>query len=390
MRRTGRLLLGVLLLAGCGKGIVPAEHTSASIDPGPDPGKPSRTLSMVWLHHSTGDSILQGGLLEALKNNAVAFHEINYKQAVVDGYVIGDHTDPPDFPKTFNEPKHLSVVKSWGLPAGKQHDIIMFKSCFPASNIKDDAMLEDYKKWYQSLLPTFKAHPDILFIAMSTPPLTRWETKPDRAARARTWSRWITTEYAKDVRNVKVFDLFDALAIREGKDNASTLAPQFATARGDSHPSREGAQAVTRMFIPWFNRAVRAAGLLDPKGTPASAPASAPTATPSKPAGAALLVGAPSVGALPADPPLLPASTADLMKQAQEAYVAGNFRRAIELCQEVLKLEPGHKGALMILGASACRLKDTTLAKWAYDRLPPGKMRESLAQICARAGVELK
>jgi hypothetical protein len=377
MRRTSLLL--ALLLAGCGKGTVPVDHTSASIDPGPDPGKPPRTLSMVWLHHSTGDSILQGGLLDALKGNAVAFHDINYKQAVVDGYVIGDHTDPPDFPRTFNEPKHLSVVKGWGLPAGKQHDIIMFKSCFPSSNIKDDAALEEYKKHYLSLLPTFKAHPDILFIAMSTPPLTRWETKPDRAARARTWSKWVTTEYAKDLRNVKVFDLFDALAIREGRDNANTLVPQFATARGDSHPSREGAQAVTRMFIPWFNRAVRAAKIAD-----------APAAPPSRPTGAALLVGAPSVGALPADPPLLPASTADLMKQAQEAYVDGNYRRAIELCQQVLKLEPGHKQALMILGASACRLKDTTLAKWAYDRLPPGKMRESLAQICARVGVELK
>lgn len=291
--RAGLAVVAVgLLLAGCGKGAVPGDHTSFSLDPGPNPGWPSRVLSMVWLHHSTGDAILKGGLFEALTNNKITFHDINYKQAVVDGYVVGDHTDPPDFPKTFNEPKYFNVIKGWELGGGKQHDIIMFKSCFPSSDIKDDAMLEDYKKWYLSLLPTFKAHPDILFIAMSTPPLTRWETRPDRAARARAWSKWITIEYAKDVRNVKVFDLFNALAILEGRPNADTLVPQFATARGDSHPNREGAQAVTRMFIPWLNRAVRAAGLvpIKPPATlpglkrlPASKPsASAPASAPAK------------------------------------------------------------------------------------------------------------
>jgi hypothetical protein len=259
----GAALVALGLLAACGKSVVPIDHTSLSLTPIADPGKPTRRLSLVWQHHSTGDAILEGGLLQALRDDNVDFYDINYKEAVVDGYVIGDHTDPQDFPKNFNTPRAFDVIKSWELKGSKkQHDIIMFKSCFPASNIKDDAMLEEYKKWYLSLLPTFRAHPEILFIAMSTPPLTRSTTKPDRAARARRWAKWITTEYAKDARNVRVFDLFGALAILEGKPDENTLAPQFAVGRRDPHPSREGAQAVTRMFIPWFNRAVREAGLV--------------------------------------------------------------------------------------------------------------------------------
>ena len=35
--------------------------------PALNPGKPPRPLSMVWLHHSTGDRLLRGGLLEALR-----------------------------------------------------------------------------------------------------------------------------------------------------------------------------------------------------------------------------------------------------------------------------------------------------------------------------------
>jgi hypothetical protein len=253
----------VLGVADCAKGSVPLDHTSLSLSPGADPGKPPQRLSMVWHHHSTGDSILNGGLLEALRADHIDFYDINYQEAVVDGYAIGDHTDPPDFPKNFNTPKYFEVIKRWELQDNKKpHDIVMFKSCFPASDIKDDAMLKNYQKWYLSLLPTFKNHPDILFIAMSTPPLVSQATTSDRAARARTWAKWITTEYAKNVKNVKVFDLFGALAILEGNPDQNTLASQFAAAKDDSHPTPAGAQAVTRMFIPWLNRAVREAGLV--------------------------------------------------------------------------------------------------------------------------------
>ena len=97
---------------------------------------------------------------------------------------------------------------------------------------------------------------------MSTPPLVKANTSTDAAGRARQWARWLTGEYASGVKNVKVFDLFEALAIADGKPDANTLVPQFASGRSDSHPSPEGARAVTRLFVPWLNRAVRDAGFL--------------------------------------------------------------------------------------------------------------------------------
>ena len=242
---------------------VPEQHTSVARSPGVDPGKPSRPLSMVWLHHSTGDRLLRGGLLEALRADGVDFHDINYEEATSDGdgYVIGDHTDIPDWPRTFNTPASFDVVRSWELAGGRQHDVVMFKSCYPNSRIASDARLEELKGHFDALLPTFAAHPDILFIPMSTPPLVKASTPPDAARRARTLSRWLTGEYPRDLKNLKVFDLFDALAITSGEAGGDTLAPQFATGLGDSHPSPEGARAVTRLFIPWFNRVVREAGL---------------------------------------------------------------------------------------------------------------------------------
>ncbi|PID38977.1 MAG: hypothetical protein CSB49_02815 [Proteobacteria bacterium] len=256
----GLVALVALPLGGC-KEVAPKEATSLSLDPGEDPGPPRKKLSMVWHHHSTGDNLLKGGLRAALEKNNIDFYDINYKEAKVDGYVIGDKTDPPDFPKNFNTPKYFDVIKSWELKGDKKkHDIVMFKSCYPASQIDSEAKLEQYKTWYSSLLPTFKKHSDILFIAMSTPPLVRRNTKPEDAARARKWAKWITTEFAKDLKNVQVFDLFNSLAVREGKKHANTLVPQFATDKWDSHPTAAGAKAMTRMFIPWLNRILRVSG----------------------------------------------------------------------------------------------------------------------------------
>jgi hypothetical protein len=255
-------LAGIALNAASCHTPVPKEYTSLIRPTGQDPGKPSKPLSMVWLHHSTGDRLLRGGLLDALQADGVVFHDINYREAMVDGYVIGDHTDIADWPKAFNTPKFFDAISTWELAGGgKHHDIVMFKSCYPNSNITSDAMLDRYKKDFNALLPTFAAHPDILFIAMSTPPLVKKQTTPEAARRAREWAHWLVKEYAPGAKNVKVFDLFDVLAIDADKPNANTLVPQFATGRGDSHPSPEGAQAMTRLFIPWFNRIVREAGL---------------------------------------------------------------------------------------------------------------------------------
>ena len=176
--------------------------------------------------------------------------------------MIGDHTDPKDFPTNFNNEKYFSKIKAWELKGdGKKHDIVMFKSCFPASDIKTDEQFEAYKKYYLSMIPTFKNNPDILFIGMSTPPLMKKETKTEHAKRARKWSKWLTGEYMKLAGNIKIFDLFNALAIREGKPNENTLVPQFGTDKYDSHPSAAGAKATARLFIPWFNRTIKESGL---------------------------------------------------------------------------------------------------------------------------------
>ena len=257
-------LIAVTLIPGCNRShklpAVPAEQTSETLDTGEDPGKPAKEISLVWMHHSTGDNILKGGLKAALDSNNVKFHDINYKEAEVGGYVVGDHTDPQDFPKAFNTPEYFNAIKSWELDKEKKHDVVMFKSCFPSAQIKDDEMMENYKKYYTSMIKVFEENPDILFVGMSSPPLVRGETTPENAKRAREWSTWLTQEYSKKAKNVRIFDIYNALAIREGYPHENTLVPQYAEDKWDSHPTDAAAKAVTRMFIPWLNRTLQETG----------------------------------------------------------------------------------------------------------------------------------
>jgi len=274
----------VVALGGCRIEPVPVQQTSLALEPGKDPGRPPRRLSLLWLHHSTGDALLDGGLRAGLAANGIDFHDINYTEAKVGDYVIGDHTDPPDFPKTFNTPRYFDVVKGWELKGKKKHhDMIMFKSCFPASKIESDEQLAQYKRWYRSLLPTFKKHPEILFIPLTTPPLVKAWTDAAQGKRARAFAKWLTGEYAAAAPNIAVFDLFDALAVREGFPLENRLVPQFGKGVRDAHPSAAGAKAVTRLFVPWLNRTVRAAGLVGGagKGGAASRPGAASKPAPS-------------------------------------------------------------------------------------------------------------
>ncbi|MFH1426534.1 MAG: hypothetical protein ABIG66_03880, partial [Candidatus Kerfeldbacteria bacterium] len=134
-----------LVLAG-GFAARPAEAAAAT------PGAHKRVF---FIHHSTGEIYWNNGLESKLQ---AAGYSTNAPWW--DG-----GTDPQDFYDLFNDPA------SWDKFGNA--DIIMFKSCFPASDITSKAMLKQYRAWYRRLYAVYKAHPDVLFVAMSTPPLPK-------------------------------------------------------------------------------------------------------------------------------------------------------------------------------------------------------------------------
>ena len=71
------------------------------------------------------------------------------------------------------------------------HEVIAFKSCYPASHIDSDAKLAQYQAWYLSMRDVFDAHPDRIFVVMSPPPLHRLDTNLGEADRTRAFALWL-------------------------------------------------------------------------------------------------------------------------------------------------------------------------------------------------------
>jgi len=256
---------------------------------------PEAPLNLLFIHHSCGGHWLAdkgpedcnncicrthpngGGLRRLLEQNNYRVHEASYKS------IVGDKTDILDWPPKFRD--HMDRILKTKLqdellPDGEKNRVIMFKSCFPNNNFPDDASVQRAMDAYKSLLPIFEKYPDILFVAVTAPPLVppyetkdplkafikkilgRYKDVPAIGQRARYFNNWL-----KDIqngwlsnyphKNIVVFDYYDILT-KNGKSNWA----EYPTRNGrDSHPSSEGNSIAAEKFIPFLNRAVHRAGI---------------------------------------------------------------------------------------------------------------------------------
>jgi tetratricopeptide (TPR) repeat protein len=79
----------------------------------------------------------------------------------------------------------------------------------------------------------------------------------------------------------------------------------------------------------------------------------------------------------------------DLMQQAQEAWVKGQFSVAIEASRKALRARPGLTRAYQIIAVCSCSLRDAEQATRAYERLDD-RNRQMVKQLCAARGVNIE
>lgn len=249
-----------------------------------DPGPPKEPVKLIFIHHSCGENWLadgHGGLGRALAKNVYFVSDTNYGWGP-DG--IGDRTDITDWPEWFVGPRsrhylwalfhesdqHSSYTRRQNDPGGENR-IILFKSCFPNSNLRgrpQDApargsglTVSNAKAIYLDLLGYFAKRPDKLFIAITAPPVQ------DRSygANARAFNNWLVHEWLSDYKgsNVAVFDFYNVLTgpknhhrLKNGRvehDYTKGRNHLFYPTNGDDHPSSRGNRKATEEFIPLLN-----------------------------------------------------------------------------------------------------------------------------------------
>lgn len=260
---------------------------------------PAAPVKLIFIHHSTGgnwladpnDGQLYGSLGKALMDNNYFVSATNYGWGP-DG--IGDRTDIPNWLEWFvgrNRDVYLDALYNesgqnagsfgdWSrLPndPGGENVIVMFKSCFPNSNLEgklDDPPLAEANEWeysvanakavYNALLTYFETRQDKLFVAITAPPLMRSETSRQNAANTRAFNTWLVKDWLADYphANVAVFDYYNVLTDPDNHhrwngreiEHVATNGDNFLFyPSGDSHPNTDGHTKAAAEFVPLLN-----------------------------------------------------------------------------------------------------------------------------------------
>jgi hypothetical protein len=246
---------------------------------------------LIFIHHSVGQDWFDRGLRDALtaKNYVDSVQEITYGTALTPdpgrpaslGDVPGDSTDMQTWILWFND--YVGKVLTYNASSGFNR-IVMFKSCFPNSDIwsdgaepgdpfSDEKTLGNYRavyrhpsgagatyhssgRTYRPLEDIFAAHPDTLFIPVTAPPLSWGESTNANAHRARLFNDWLRNNWLAsynsahpNLHNVAVFNLFDLLAYADNhSSHPNRLKQEYGGDSGDSHPNEAGDALLTQVF----------------------------------------------------------------------------------------------------------------------------------------------
>jgi hypothetical protein len=222
--------------------------------------------NVVFLHHSTGRNLIeQGAVREHLNAAGLDFWDHDYNPRGLtrpDGtpteYSYGipdDNTDPDGLARIFSQ-----TLYPWPLNAFSglmQHEVIVFKSCFPVSHIVSDQQLERYKAHYLHMRHTMDQHLDRLFIVVTPPPLNPAATDAEAAARARAFADWLASDaFLTGHSNVFTFDLFDQLADPDPASSSHNMLRAEYREGTDSHPNRMANETIGPLFAEFVIQAI--------------------------------------------------------------------------------------------------------------------------------------
>lgn len=228
--------------------------------------------NIIFLHHSTGRNLINEGQVRSLltkKGYSLWDHDYNFLGLVrPDGsktktcYDIPDdvsgtrgngNTNPDGLAILFNQPVNDPPDNAFSRLL--QHEVIIFKSCFPNSAIKSEQMLNQYKEWFLAIRDIIDQHPDKIFIPFTIPPLHPLKTNHEEAKRAREWANWLkSSDFVDDRHNLFIFDFFDLLT----DSAANMLHPEFQRNpnKRDSHPNHKANKQIGPIFVEFIDNVI--------------------------------------------------------------------------------------------------------------------------------------
>lgn len=290
-----------------GADIVGQDFVSSGTPPTLNTDPPTDPVRLVFIHHSCGTNWLNttnGALGNALGANNYYVRDLSYGWDAPQNTDIGSQTDIGHWytwfadtviqgnlvPRRDNICGALYTTNSTAasytpiVDPGGENAIILFKSCYPNSNVNNDNAhppadlygnpcsnaahtLPNCKEIYRQILTYFKAQHHKLFVVVTAPPLVSGSTLLTQAANARSLNNWLVHNWLVEAdwggKNVAVFDFYNVLTDPDNHHRVFDGAIEHETGYGDnfsaygtggdSHPNVAGNQKATDEFLLLLN-----------------------------------------------------------------------------------------------------------------------------------------
>lgn len=249
--RTLLTILSFILLTGCSENREPMKK-------------------IVFLHHSTGYSIWTGKtnryIYKITGQGDVQRYFKKHNSKNKTGYAISDQFFPKKEPYGWNN-YPFDYYNIWVKNAGdnpyleeptleiltKDFDVIIFKHCFPVSNIKEDSgspdidspvkSIENFRLQYDALKAKMHQFPENKFIVWTAAANTQKRMSGDEAARTRQFRDWVVNEWDEKGDNIFVWDFYELET-----EGGLYLAEKNAYSPDNSHPGKEFSARVAPLF----------------------------------------------------------------------------------------------------------------------------------------------
>jgi hypothetical protein len=212
----------------------------------------------AFLHHSTGDYIWNGGVpgwftrYNSDSSTSYTITPLLFPLAEA-GYPYSNA--PYDYWNIWVDHAGLSpyLGESTLEILTPQYDVIVFKHCYPVSNIGSDTgspdiastvqTIENYKLQYGALKTKLRSFTANRFIVWTGAAKAAATTTPENAARAKEFFDWVRTEWDEPDDNIYVWDFFNLET-----DGGIYLTPEHAASASDDHPGSTFSAEVAPLF----------------------------------------------------------------------------------------------------------------------------------------------
>ena len=239
-------------------------------------------MNILFLHHSVGRVIWIGNTDTRIKtltrkfSDRLAKGELpilfdRYNREHKTGYRIEDQIFPKSTPYGWNNFPY-DYYNIWIRHQGpepymeeptlemltKENQVIIFKHCFPVSNIEADEgpgeidsdrkTLPNYKLQYLALRDKLHSFPDTKFILFTGAAQTESIISEEEAGRTREFFQWVMDQWDLPGDNIYLWDFYTLET-----EGGLYLKEEYAAAPDDPHPNSEFASKAVKLL---FNRII--------------------------------------------------------------------------------------------------------------------------------------